>query len=332
MGPRSARGPDGGGPARRRRPRPASCTATVGRGRGRAKRSRVEEKSNMRNTHERWWPVAPEKVGPLLDSLASEDDRLWPVDDWPPMTFHRPLAVGATGGHGSMTYTVVGCTPGRTVTFELGPGLGLRGHHRFVVEPQQPGGALRDGGAARGIRTRLRADAVDVAVDHPLGARRRDRGRAGPLPPGADGRVPGAARTLESVGAPAARQAGPAHRAQGFPRGLTRSRVPAGRRECPVPGQGWRLRSGGRPAAPPRLAGPLCLPGPPRRAGGACGCVRDRAPVPSDLRCPGGRGPGPRSDPGPWCPRDVRPPSAATVDAGCDDQLQAGAANRLAAL
>jgi hypothetical protein len=93
----------------------------------------------VRNIHERWWPVDPEKVGPLLDSLASEDDRLWPVDDWPPMRFDRPLAVGATGGHGTMTYTVVDYTPGRMVTFELGPGLGLRGHHRFVVEPQLRG-------------------------------------------------------------------------------------------------------------------------------------------------------------------------------------------------
>ena len=116
-----------------------ACTATADRGEA-GEAQGAEGECNVRNTHERWWPVAPEKVGPLLDSLASEDDRLWPVDDWPPMTFDRPLGVGATGGHGSMTYTVVAYTPGRMVTFELTPGLGLRGHHRFVVEPQTRGG------------------------------------------------------------------------------------------------------------------------------------------------------------------------------------------------
>ncbi|MGV9311808.1 SRPBCC family protein [Streptomyces sp. NPDC003691] len=39
----------------------------------------------VRNVHERRIAAAPERIGALLDRLASDDDPLWPVADWPRM-------------------------------------------------------------------------------------------------------------------------------------------------------------------------------------------------------------------------------------------------------
>ena len=50
------------------------------------------------------------------------------------MRFDRPLAVGASGGHGVIRYDVTAYEPGRSVTFTFGPGVGLTGTHRFEVE------------------------------------------------------------------------------------------------------------------------------------------------------------------------------------------------------
>ena len=39
------------------------------------------------NIHERELGANYEQVGALIDSLASEDDRLWPGHSWPRMKF-----------------------------------------------------------------------------------------------------------------------------------------------------------------------------------------------------------------------------------------------------
>jgi hypothetical protein len=90
------------------------------------------------NIHQRSIAAPVARVGALLDSIASEDDRFWPHEDWPAIKFDRPLAVGAIGGHGTGPYTVCAYTPGRHIRFEFG---GRRsGFHEFEVEPA-PGDA-----------------------------------------------------------------------------------------------------------------------------------------------------------------------------------------------
>lgn len=96
------------------------------------------------NTHHRDLPAAPTQVAPLLDTLASPQDRLWPRRLWPPMAFDRPLGPGAVGGHGPIRYVVESYEPGRSVSFRFTAPRGFDGIHRFDVEP------LPDG------RTRLR--------------------------------------------------------------------------------------------------------------------------------------------------------------------------------
>ena len=52
------------------------------------------------NVHDRNIAAPPDAVGALIDSLASDDDALWPSRTWPRMYLDRPLGVGAIGGHG----------------------------------------------------------------------------------------------------------------------------------------------------------------------------------------------------------------------------------------
>lgn len=44
----------------------------------------------VKNIHTRDLLASPSKVGELIDSLASKNDKLWPGDQWWPM-LHRAL-------------------------------------------------------------------------------------------------------------------------------------------------------------------------------------------------------------------------------------------------
>ncbi len=86
------------------------------------------------NVHARELPVEPAAVAPLLDSLSSPGDRLWPRDRWPPMRFDRPLQPGAAGGHGPIRYVVESYVPGSAVAFRFTAPRGFRGTHAFTIE------------------------------------------------------------------------------------------------------------------------------------------------------------------------------------------------------
>lgn len=93
----------------------------------------------VRNLHARRIDVHPGKVAELMDSLSGEHDRLWPRSEWPPMTFDRLLAVGATGGHGPVRYSVVEYEPGRRIRFQFDAPRGFEGYHEFRVDESAPG-------------------------------------------------------------------------------------------------------------------------------------------------------------------------------------------------
>ncbi|EFL05923.1 predicted protein [Streptomyces sp. AA4] len=88
----------------------------------------------MRNVHSRVIAADVQAVGSLLDTLATDDDRLWPVDRWPAMRFDRPLGVDASGGHGPIRYTCVKHVPQREVVFRFRRPHGFDGTHGFAVE------------------------------------------------------------------------------------------------------------------------------------------------------------------------------------------------------
>ncbi|MGW6336370.1 SRPBCC family protein [Nocardia rhamnosiphila] len=91
------------------------------------------------NIHLRHLPAPMSAVGALVDSLADEDDALWPVHRWPAMRLDRPLEAGAVGGHGPIRYTVEHYVPGHWVRFRFTGPRGFDGFHEFTVHPTADG-------------------------------------------------------------------------------------------------------------------------------------------------------------------------------------------------
>jgi hypothetical protein len=94
------------------------------------------------NTHHRTLKACVSDVAPLLDSLASASDALWPNESWPRMRFDRPLQVGAVGGHGPIRYCVVAYEPGTRIEFAFTAPRGFNGGHRFEILQQDHGSSL----------------------------------------------------------------------------------------------------------------------------------------------------------------------------------------------
>jgi hypothetical protein len=95
------------------------------------------------NEHSRRLEASTEAVGELLDLLASKEDGLWPHEQWPPMRFDGPLAVGAKGGHGPIRYSIEEYEAGREIVFRFREPAGFNGTHRFSVRPVEGGCELR---------------------------------------------------------------------------------------------------------------------------------------------------------------------------------------------
>ncbi|KOX12499.1 hypothetical protein [Nocardiopsis sp. NRRL B-16309] len=143
------------------------------------------------NTHERRLDASPDEVGALLDTLATDDDRLWPHGSWPAVFLDGPIAVGAAGGHGPVRYTVEEYVPGRRLRLRFGAPRGFDGFHEFTVRPDPSGGtvlahllAMRTHGPAvvswplvfRPLHDALLEDLLDRA-EHAVGARVRTPAR-----------------------------------------------------------------------------------------------------------------------------------------------------------
>jgi hypothetical protein len=96
----------------------------------------------IHNVHERHLAAAPERVGALLETLATAEDRLWPADLWFPMELDQPLGVGARGGHVDVRYSVTEHVPGRRVVFTFEAPTQLEGTHAFEVVEHLDGGTV----------------------------------------------------------------------------------------------------------------------------------------------------------------------------------------------
>ena len=91
------------------------------------------------NFHCRRIAASCDEVGPVIDTLASKEDRLWPWEHFNPMKLDSPLQLGAKGGHGPVRYTTVEFIPGRLAVFEFDAKQGIlknfHGRHWFEAIP-----------------------------------------------------------------------------------------------------------------------------------------------------------------------------------------------------
>lgn len=92
------------------------------------------------NVHDRTFAVGPDDLGPLIDDLASDRERLWPRGEWPALRLSNGLRVGSAGGHGPIRYFVEAFEPGRRVVFRFTRPEGWSGTHEFGVRPDGGGG------------------------------------------------------------------------------------------------------------------------------------------------------------------------------------------------
>ena len=73
------------------------------------------------------------KVVDLMKTLATKNDLVWPVGQWPRMKFTTKLEKGASGGHGPIRYTVDEFDSPTYIQFRFTQPQGFNGVHRFEL-------------------------------------------------------------------------------------------------------------------------------------------------------------------------------------------------------
>lgn len=89
------------------------------------------------NIHTRHIAAPAARIWPLLLTLGSSNDLVWPHEDWPRMKLDRPMQTGADGGHGPIHYRVSICEPAQRIRFEFTQGS--VGFHEVTLEDTEIG-------------------------------------------------------------------------------------------------------------------------------------------------------------------------------------------------
>lgn len=87
------------------------------------------------NTHTRVIAKDITFVAPLLKTLATKNDKIWPAEHWPAMRFKEGLQIGAQGGHGPIKYTVTKLEPNKIIEFTFNRPPGFDGVHWIEIKP-----------------------------------------------------------------------------------------------------------------------------------------------------------------------------------------------------
>jgi hypothetical protein len=85
------------------------------------------------NIHKRTINQPKNKVAEILETLSTENDRIWPRGKWPSMKFKGGIKVGAKGGHGPIRYTVEKYNPSEIIQFRFSKPNGFNGIHKFEL-------------------------------------------------------------------------------------------------------------------------------------------------------------------------------------------------------
>ncbi len=85
------------------------------------------------NIHKRIINQPKSKIVELLETLATENDKIWPKEKWPKIKFKNGLQVGEKGGHGLIRYSVEKYNPNEIIQFRFSKPTGFNGIHKFEI-------------------------------------------------------------------------------------------------------------------------------------------------------------------------------------------------------
>ena len=86
------------------------------------------------NIHTRTIDQPIQEFPRLINSLATDNDLVWPHSKWPKMFLDSCLQVGSRGGHGPIRYAVSDIKENRYVEFTFNKPKGFEGKHMFTLE------------------------------------------------------------------------------------------------------------------------------------------------------------------------------------------------------
>jgi hypothetical protein len=86
------------------------------------------------NIHTRTIHQPKNKVVELLETISTENDQIWPTENWPKMKFKDGIGVGAKGGHGPIRYMVEVYNPEEIILFRFSSPKGFNGIHKLELK------------------------------------------------------------------------------------------------------------------------------------------------------------------------------------------------------
>ena len=73
------------------------------------------------------------KINKLIETIATNDDKVWPFEQWPKIKLKEGLKVGSYGGHGPIRYSINKYIPGEIIQFKFTKPKGFNGIHKFEI-------------------------------------------------------------------------------------------------------------------------------------------------------------------------------------------------------
>lgn len=86
------------------------------------------------NIHKRIINQPKIRVSGILETLSTQNDRIWPKEKWPAMKFTNGIQIGAKGGHGPIRYSVEKYNPNEIIQFRFSKPKGFNGIHKFEIK------------------------------------------------------------------------------------------------------------------------------------------------------------------------------------------------------
>ncbi|TPN86296.1 hypothetical protein [Aquimarina algicola] len=85
------------------------------------------------NIHKRVLNQPRSRITELLETLATDDDKIWPKEKWPTMKFQDGIKIGSKGGHGPIKYCIERYNPSEIIEFRFLKPHGFNGIHKFEL-------------------------------------------------------------------------------------------------------------------------------------------------------------------------------------------------------